>query len=969
MPEDAMAPDREMEFCLLGPLLVRRGGGEVRVPAGMQRSLLAALLLRANTMVPVDELAEALWGPAPPPSVRASLQNTVLRLRRSLGHAGHSRIIAQPGGYQIMVEPGELDVDRFEALLMAARPAHRAGSHAKVATLVREALSLWRGQPLAGIPSELLALRDVPRLEEMRLQALEACIDADLRAGRHAEAIIELRQLVAGNPLRERLHALLILALYRNGQQAEALAAYQSARDVLADELGVEPGPELRRVQQQVLAGHPAGPAGQSVGLTASPEESMSRAPRQRAAVVPRQLPAAAPYFTGRAAEMAELARLLPGAGADTAVVICVIAGTAGIGKTALAVHWAHQVADRFPDGQLHINLQGFGPSGAPVTPAEAVRLFLDGLGVAPERIPADLDAQAALYRSLLPGKQILIVLDNARDPAQVRPLLPGSPGCLVLVTSRSQLTGLAAADGARLLTLDVLTEPEAREMLALRLAPGRVAAEPAAVTELTALCARLPLALSIAAALAAARPGRPLAELVAGVRATQARLDALGTRDAATDMRTVLSWSLRQVSQPAARMFRLLGVHPGPDITVAAAASLAGVPLTHARQAIADLADAHLISEHLPWRFTFHDLLRAYAAEQARRHDSDAGRRAALHRVLDHYLHTASAASLLLSYRDPITLSPLQPGVVPEELTDREQALAWFQAERQVLLGAARQAAESGFSVHAWQLSWAMATFLDWFGYWHEMAATQQSALASAQRIGDEYGQAEARRHLARGLIRLGAVADAITQLTTAIELGAQVGDGVLQARAHHDLGGVFESQGRIHDAFGHAEQAMRLYREAGHRWGEALALSGMGWSHAQLGRYHEALDFCGQAMTIFRELDIRLGQSATLDSLGYIHHQLGEYAEAISCFRGALSIDGAAGDRRTQAEILIHLGDSQLATGNQQEARAAWQEALSIVEAIHGPDPDRVRSRLSQIPADGGRPGTREPTASAAP
>jgi DNA-binding SARP family transcriptional activator len=934
-----MAPNREMEFCLLGPLQVRRDGITVRVPTGMQQSLLAALLLRANTMVSVDELARALWGPTAPPSARASLQNTVLRLRRSLGDAGHSRIVAQPGGYQITVEPGELDVERFEALLMAAWAAHRTGSDAEAATLGREALSLWRGQPLAGISSDLLALRDVPRLEEMQLQALEACIDADLRVGRHAEAIIELRQLVAENPLRERLHALLILALYRDGRRAEALAAYQSARNVLADELGVEPGSELRRVQQQILVGHPD-----------DPKQGTSRPAKHLAAVVPRQLPAATPFFTGRAAEMAELTRLLPRAGVGTGVVICVIAGTAGIGKTALAVHWAHEVAHRFPDGQLYVNLQGFGPSRAPMTPAEAVRLFLDGLGVAPERIPADLDAQAALYRSLLPGKQILIVLDNARDPAQVRPLLPGSPGCMVLVTSRSRLTGLAAAEGAQLLTLDLLTDPEAREMLTLRLTPSRVCSELPAVTELTALCARLPLALSIAAARAAARPTRPLAELVAEIRATRVRLDALGTRDAATDMRTVLSWSFRQISQPAAGMFRLLGVHPGSDITIAAAASLAGVPIAHARRAIADLADAHLISEHLPGRFTFHDLLRGYAAEQAHSHDGDADRRAGRHRVLDHYLHTASAASLLLSYRDPITLSPLQPGAVPEQLTGREQALAWFQAERQVLLAAARTAADSGFSMHAWQIPWAMATFLDWFGYWHELVATQQSAVAATQRISDLYGEAEARRQLARGLVRLGEVADAVTHLTAAIELGAQVGDTILQARTHLDLGGVFESQGRVHEALGHAAQAVRLYRETGHRWGEAFALSGMGWAHAQLVRYHDALDFCSQAMAIFRELDIKLGQSATLDSLGYIHHQLGEYAEAISCFQGAITIDGDAGDRRTRAEVLIHLGDSLLATGNRQEALAAWREALAILEAIHGPDPDRVRSRISQ-------------------
>jgi tetratricopeptide (TPR) repeat protein/transcriptional regulator with XRE-family HTH domain len=666
--------------------------------------------------------------------------------------------------------------------------------------------------------------------------------------------------------------------------------------------------------------------------------------------VVPRQLPASVGYFAGRSDELKVLDELLDGAEDAPGTVVISIAGTAGVGKTALAVHWAHQVASRFPDGQLYVNLRGFGPSGQPIAPVDAIRDFLYAFQPAAPHIPASLDAQAGLYRSLLAGKRMLIVLDNAGDDDQVRPLLPGSPGCLVLVTSRNQLSGLVAANGAHLLALDVLTEPEAQEMLGLRLAPDRIAAAPAAVTALAELCARLPLALSIAAARVAARPGS-LAELAAELRDTQARLDALHTEDAATDVRTVLSWSCRQLSEPAARMFRLLGVHAGPDITVPAAASLAGVSRPEAQQAIEDLARAHLLTEQVPGRFAFHDLLRAYAAERARSHDSDADLHAAVHRVLDHYLHTACAASLLLSYRDPIMLSPLQPEVVPEELADRQQALAWFRAELQVLLAAVRQATAAGFSVHAWQLPWTIATSLDWYGYWHELAATQTAALAAAEQLGDRAGQAEAHRHLARGRIRLGADADAIAHLTAAIELGGQVGDDTLQARTHHDLGGVFESQGRIQDALRHVEQARQLHHKAGHRWGEALALSALGWLRAQAGSYYEALELCSLAMAIFSELEIRVGQSATLDSLGYIHHQLGHYAEAIACYQRGLDCD--AGDRRVRAETLIHLGDSQQASGNQKAAREAWLEALAILEGLQQPDTDRVHARLSQAPS----------------
>lgn len=962
-----MAANREMEFCLLGPLLVRRGGEEMRVVPGLQRSLLAALLLRANTSVPVDELAEALWGCEPPRSARASMQNIVMRLRRSLADADRSRITAQPGGYRIRVEPGELDVERFEALREAARDAARAGSHADAVEWLRAASSLWRGEPLAGVPSELLAVREVPRLEEMRLQTTEARIDAELHLGGHAQVITELRHLVAANPLRERLHTLLMLALFRNGQRAEALAAYQSARSVLVGELGIEPGPQMRQIQQQILD-DPVAAAAQSPGQANGQRGSTGPESRQPTVALPRQVPAAAPHFSGRSAELAALTDWADHANAGT-VVISAIAGTAGIGKTALAVYWAHRCASRFPDGQLYINLHGFGPTGTPMAPAEAVRLLLDGLGMPPERIPADPQAREALYRSHLADRKILIILDNASDAAQVRPLLPASPGCMVLVTSRNQLLGLVAADGANLLTLDVLTEPEARQMLALRLTPGRVAAEPAAVTELIQLCARLPLALSIAAARAAGRPRLPLATLVAELRDTHARLDALETGDAATDMRTVLSWSCQQLPAPAVRMFRLLGLHPGPDITIPAAASLAGVCVPLAQQAIADLARAHLVTEHQPGRYSCHDLLRAYAAEQSRGHDSEQDRGAALHRVLDHYLHTAFAASLLLSYRIPITLSAPAPGVMPEELTDRRQALDWFGAERQVLLAAVEHAAGRGFDVHAWQLPWTTASFLDWFGYWHELAATQRSAPAAAERLGDRSGQAEALRYVARGHIRLGEDAEAITQLTAAIDLAAQAGNDVLQATALLDLGGVLESQGRIHEALARTEQARRLHRKAGHRWGEALALSAAGWSHSQLGNYRDALRFCGQALEILRELKIQLGQSATLDTLGYIHHQLGQYGEAIACFGEAMSIDGDADNQRVRAEILIHLGDSQQAAGNQQAARGAWQEALALLEELHQPDTDRVQSRLSRHPSLAGAPAPQRHAESAAP
>jgi DNA-binding SARP family transcriptional activator/tetratricopeptide (TPR) repeat protein len=961
----------ELEFGLLGPLQVRRGGVAVPVAPGMQRSLLAALLLRGNAIVPVGELAEVLWGAEVPPSALASLRNVVLRLRRSLGAAGHARIVAEPSGYRIRVEPGELDVDRFEALLGAARDAGRAGSHADVAGLLREALECWRGQPLAGVPSELLAVREVPRLEEMRLQALEARIDADVRLGRHAEVIVELRQLAAAHPLRERLHVMLMLALYRDGQRAGALAVYQAARRVLREELGAEPGDDLARLQQQILAGQPAasGPAEQAaVRAGAAGRDTQPAAAREPAApaaagsqpasggesgqpsVVPRQLPAAVPYFTGRAGELAELTQMLSQPEVAGTVVISAIAGTAGIGKTALALHWAHQAAGHFPDGQLYVNLQGFGPSGAQLSPSAAVRLFLDGLGVTKDRMPASLDAQAALYRSLLAGRRVLILLDNARDSAQVRPLLPGSPGCLVLVTSRDQLTGLAAADAARVLILDVLAEPEAREMLALRIGEARLAAELEVAAELTGLCARLPLALSIVAARAVAQPGLSLAALADEVRAAGARLDALGTGDAATDLRTVLSWSVRQLSELSARMFRLISIHPGPDITVPAAASLAALPRLDAEQVLRDLARAHLISEHRAGRFAFHDLLRAYSLEQAAELESDAERSLALHRLLDHYLHSASNAAQLLSGRDQIELNPPQPGVRPEDPPDPDRALAWFRAERQVLLAVIQVAADSGCLVHAWQLPWAISTFMNWYGYWHEFVWAQARAVAAAEQLGDLTAQAEAHRYLGLAWKRLDANDEAGAHFTAAAELAAEAGNDALQAMTYFNLAGFLESQGDFSAALRHSERAGHHFRTAGNPRGQAIALSGIGWLHAQLGSYHQALDVCHQALEIFRELRVQEGQAATLHSLGYAHVQLGQYAEAISCYQQASELDQDVGDQSGRAEIFIHLGDAHEAAGNLAEAIRAWKQALGVFSELGEADTQPVRTRLAR-------------------
>src|SRR5215831_18302199 len=677
-----------VEFGLLGPLVVHAGGSRVVVSAGKQRVLLAALLLRANQVVPAAELAGFVWEGSPPGTARVTLQNYVKRLRQGLGPAGYERIVTRSAGYLVQVKDGELDVATFEQLAAAGRAAARAGAWRRASAQLGAALELWRGEPLADVPSAALAGREVPRLAELRLEAAEARAEAELHLGHHREVVDGLQALVAAEPLRERLWELLMLALYRSGRQADALAAYRQARRRLVEEVGIEPGPGLREMNQQILqcddalrlpGTAPAKAAAESVARTPAAEAG-DDGPGDE--VRPGLLPAAVPDFTGRATELAELSALRGQPGRP--VVITAIGGTAGVGKTALAVHWAREAASHFPDGQLYVNLRGFGP-GDPLPPAEALRAFLDALGVPAAQIPASLDAQHVLYRSLLDGKKILILLDNARDPAQVRPLLPGT-------------------DDARQISLDVLTEDEARQMLAARIGPGRIADEPAAADELIGLCARLPLALAITAARAAAHPGFTLAALAAELADASGRLDALSAGEDAADVRAVFSWSYRNLGAPAARMFRLLGLHPGPDITAAAAASLAGLARPEARRLLRELTRGHLLSEPAPGRYAFHDLLRAYAAERAAAEDTPAGRHAATARVLDHYLHTAHNAALLLKpSRQPLTLTQPAAGVTPECPASYDQAMAWFTAEHHVLLAAVALAVENGFDTYTW--------------------------------------------------------------------------------------------------------------------------------------------------------------------------------------------------------------------------------------------------------------------------
>nr|WP_053737307.1 BTAD domain-containing putative transcriptional regulator [Nocardia sp. NRRL S-836] len=682
------------EYRVLGPLEVLLDGVAVPVPAGRCRVLPATL--RPNRIVSIDELVDRLWDGEPPTPDRAhkTLQMVVARLRRALGEANCVR--TSRGGYRAELDPATLDLTRFRRLVGAGDFAAAVG--------------LWRGEMLSDVSSRALHQEDVPPVAEERLRALERRIGADLASGRAAESVAELKALTSRHPFREAFWGQLVLALAQSGQQERALAAYREVRALLVDELGVEPGDELRAVHRQVLSG-----------------SASARGP------VPRQLPTTTPQFVGRSSELRSLTALTDGDGPA----IAAITGTAGVGKTTLAVHWAREVAEKFPDGQLYVNLRGFDHHREPTTPGDALSRFLEALGVAPERIPADLEAQAALYRSLVAGRRVLVLLDNARDTDHVRPLLPGPSPSLVIVTSRDRLTGLVVNEGARELALDVLTPAEAHALLVSRLGAQRVTA----ADELVRWCGGLPLALAIVAARAAQAPRLPLSALVAELADERTRLDTLDTGDAATSVRTVFQWSYQQLSPAAARMFRLLGVHPGPDITLPAAASLAGRSVAKVRESVRELVRANLLVEHVAGRFTCHDLLRVYAADRAEAEETAESLSAAVTRMLDHYLHTLLGIEVAHNAGVHVHELALEPvaGVVPERPADRPAADDWFRAESPVLRAVMAQAQrDRHLDRYAWQLPWFAVDLIDRIGPWHDWTWALEGATAPVTRLDD---------------------------------------------------------------------------------------------------------------------------------------------------------------------------------------------------------------------------------------
>ena len=987
--EDGSQRPGPLRVGVLGPVRAWLSGRELPLGPPRQLAVLGMLAMRANRAVSRDELVDAVWGQQAPASAEGGVHTYVAGLRRVLepgrSRRGPSQVLASAGGgYVLRLDPGQVDAKVFERSLQRGRQLRSAGDLAGAIAALEVALAEWHGSAFAGVPGPYAAAERV-RLAERRSAAAEERADVLLALGRHEQAVPELAALVAEHPLRERMRGLQMIALYRCGRQAEALQAFHDVRQVLADELGIDPGPELSRIHQQILALDPSleAPRAPRAAAGTAPAPAFAGAAPDPA---PAQLPLEAPGFSGRHAELERMFRVAgPAAGGDGAaagpggplagpVQIIAITGTAGVGKTTLAIRFARQVAKRFPDGQLYVNLRGFDPSGSATSPDEALRYFLDALAVPPQRMPADVEARAGLFRSMLDGKRVLIVLDNARDSDQVRPLLPGSPGSLVIVTSRSELTGLVAAEGATPLGLDVLTDDEAHELLGRRLGPEVVAAEPQPAAELIALCARLPLALGVAAGRAATRPGFSLAALAAELRDTRNRLEALDAGDAATDVRAVLSWSYEQLTEPAARMFRLLGLHPGPDVSVPAAASLAGVAQPEAAAALRELARTHMVAEHQPGRYAFHDLLRAYAFQQAEAVDSAADQAAAARRCLDHYLHTAHAGAVQINrVRKPIDLPPPKPGTAPEEFSGRTQALAWFDAESPILANLLAHAVSGGDDGAVWPLVWTLAPFLYRRGRFHECISIQRQSLRAAQRLGDPAGIGHAHYELGRGLVNIGNFAEAEPNLSRALDIFGQLGDRANEATVHQGFGHLFEQQGRYAQSLVHAREALRVVREIGPAQTAASIENSVGWLYAHLGQCEEALAYCQRSLKFQHEIGHRAGEADTWDSLGYTHSRMHDYAQAAECYSQAVEAFHEIGDRFHEAGSRIGLGDAQLHAGDPAAARTSWEQALAILESIPHQDAGQARARLNQLAQAGpaaepaapaaGTPGTGPP------
>ncbi|WP_144070010.1 BTAD domain-containing putative transcriptional regulator [Nonomuraea indica] len=937
-------------FRLLGPVQLEASAGRVTF-SGKQGALLAVLLLHADRVVSTQRLAEAVWDRPWHSGSASRVRMLISEVRRSCVAVGADVIHTQRPGYVLRLTAGGLDLACFRSQVALAREAMAAGRPEEALGRYDEALSWWQGAPLGGI-SGSFAEAQAQWLDGLRLDALEERQAVLLALDRISDVVTEARTLAGEAPLRERLHGRLMEALHRSGRRGEALEVYRRFRDRIVDELGVEPTNELRQLQQRILRSDTFPPQQPDAPRVSAPRRDgpLGSAPAGFPPV-PSQLPAPPASFMNRSSELRELDRRLI-CGADN-VGVAVISGPGGLGKTWLALHWAHARRDRYPDGQLYANLRGFDNAEEPVPPSTVLRHFLEALGVPPKVIPVDQEAQAALYRSVLADRRLLVVLDNARDSAQVTPLIPGRPGCTVLVTSRNRLVSLNATHSAQLLEVGAFSDEEAHRMLSHHFGPETMAADPASVAVLLEHSGGLPLALGVLAARATAHPGFPLAVLAQELRDPATRLDALQTGDLGAGLRAVFSSSYAALDARAARLFLLLGTAPGPDAGLPAAAALVGLPTAETRALITTLETANLIRQHSPGRYRMHDLVRLYAAERAEADLPEHVRKQALARLLEACTATACAADrVLFPHRPAIAAAPWQ-GEVPM-FEDEAAALAWFEAELPCLLAAQLLTPGLGMDVTGWQLAWGMNTFLLRRSYTRERLDSWQVALAAADRLGDPHTTAVVHWHTGYAYAAAARIDEALVHLDQAVELFEKAQDQSRLAQVHHTMGWMWSVRGQPRRGLGHARAALRLQREVGDPIWEANALSAVGWIRLQLGEHEAARVACEQALTLFRRHEDRGGEAATLDSLGMLAFRQGDYERALEYYGQCLDLREGTGNAFQGADTLVGLGDTHHAIGNDAEARAAWRDALALYGSQHRlAEVERVRKKLEMSAA----------------
>jgi len=928
-----------VEISVLGDIEARIDGRTVDLGHARRQSVFLGLLADANHLVPVDRLIDRVWGQHPPSSALQSLYSYVSRLRTALSPAGGDAVVdRRPGGYVLSLNDDALDavdLHRFQKLTSLARDA--PDEDVSLA-LLGEALSLWR--------ADAFGILDTPWVntfrEGLRLERFQAELDRNdllLRQGRQAALLGDLLSLAERHPLDERLIGQLMLTLYREGRAAQALHHYERARKALAKEMGTDPGTELRDLHLRILNADPVlNTPAPAYSAVLSPVRSSS-AVEPSAVPLPSQLPSPPPLLAGRGRELAALDTVWD-PGATPVTVVC---GLGGVGKTSLALRWAHDNLDRFPDGQLYVNLHGFSPSTSAAKPQTAVHDFLIALGMDKKAIPTSAEAQISLYRTLLAGRHMLVLLDNARDAEQVRALIPGSSSCVVLITSRDRLSGLVATEGARSVALGPLTSAEAHQLLAARVGEQRVAAEPEAAGSIITGCGRFPLALAVAAARAAGDAHLPLSELAAELRGAETRLDALDTGDLGSSLRGALDTSHRALPEAAARLLSLLGLLPGQSIGLTAVAALAGRTPPRTRALLRTLEAAHLVQQPLPGRYDLHDLVRLHGRERAEEDLTEEDRLEALHSLVDFYVQsTATANSLLNPQEVPSSLTEGSSDGHPLALrpADEAAALEWFTVERSCLPAVISLASVLDMHRECWRLCWDSNSYFRRSGQVEDFIELRRIGLDAATAV-DAPDAVTMRAMAHRGLA---------SALMLAGRSGEETLDHLARSLAGFEATGDLLNQAHTHQAFllsaiitgdekglEPAERSLELYRSTGHATWVAGALNNLGWFLARFGRYERARDCCMEALQASRALGYKVGEAASLDSLGYIFTHAGRHSEAVEHYRQALRAHRALKDGFEEANTLSGLAEAHEALGETESARETWRQALDLYRAQH--------------------------------